>query len=82
MWIRLSKNMRDVFCDMQGMSLKELKDFAKDKENVINFIKGANEAAEAVWSSHPEFKTITLDTLSKEEMDMIEMVKKHKGAQA
>jgi len=79
MWIKLSKNMNDVSCEMQGMSKDELVAFASDKENVTKFIKGAYESAEAVWAAHPEFKTVTLDTLSKEEIIMIEQVKKSKN---
>ena len=79
MWIKLSKNTFDVSCEMQGMTKEELKAFAEDKENTVNFIKGAYEAAEAVWKEHPEFKTVTLDTLSKEEILMIEQVKNSKN---
>lgn len=75
MWIRLSKNMHDISCDMQAMTTEELKEFAKDQENVKRLLTGACEAAKAVWKVHPEFKSVTVDTLSKEEFEMLQMTK-------
>ena len=82
MWIRLSKNMHDISCDMQAMTTEELKEFAKDQENVKRLLTDAYEAAEAVWKNHPEFKTVLLETCSKEEIVMLQQAKQQKGAQA
>jgi hypothetical protein len=82
MWIRLSKNMHDISCDMQAMTTEELKEFAKDQKNVVKLLTGAYEAAEAVWKVHPEFKTVLLDTCSKEELVMLQQAKQGKGGQA
>ena len=77
-----SKNMHDISCDMQAMTTEELKEFAKNQENVKRLLTGAYEAAEAVWKNHPEFKTVLLDTCSKEELVMLQQAKQQKGAQA
>lgn len=81
MWIRLSKGLQDIACETQDMTLDELKDFAS-KGTLVKMIKGAYKAAEAVWAVAPDFKTITFETLSIEEMKIIEMAKRQEGAQA
>ena len=39
----------------------------EDSKELADQIKRAFDAANAVWKNHPEFKTVTLDTLSQEE---------------
>ena len=83
MWIRLSRNAHDIGCDMEGMP-DEFKSLVETKEKVQEFLVGAYEMATKVWDEHPEFKMVTFDTFSKEELEMLEQAKntnaKNKGS--
>ena len=69
MWFRISKNLQDISVEMEAAKGEFQK--PEDAEKVKELIPAAYEAAEEVWKIHPEFKTVCLDTFSKEEIDMI-----------
>ena len=69
MWFRISKNLQDISVEMEAAKGEFQK--PADAEKVKDLIPAAYEAAEAVWKEHPEFKTVCLDTYSKEEHDII-----------
>jgi len=75
MKITLSHNIDNV-----GVAIEANKDeiggVQKMKELAEKFQKEmtrAYEAAEAVWKEYPEFKQVTLDTMTDEERKMIEL---------
>lgn len=75
MKITLSKNIDNI-----GVAIEANKDemggVAQIKALAEKFQKEmtrAYEAAEAVWKEYPEFKQITLDTMTDEERKMIEL---------
>lgn len=74
MKFRLSKNYQDILFDaeigpdeVKGMNSAELADL----------IKSAYTAAEEVFESHKQFKTIILDTFSVEEQRIMEDSRKN-----
>ena len=69
MWFRISKNLQDISVEMEAARGEFQK--PEDAEKVKDLIPAAYEAAQAVWKKHPEFKTVCLDTYSKEEHDII-----------
>ena len=69
MWFRISKNLQYISVEMEAARGEFQK--PEDAEKVKDLIPAAYEAAEAVWKEHPEFKTVCLDTYSKEEHDII-----------
>ena len=75
MKITLSKNIDNI-----GVAIEANKDemgrVAQIKALAEKFQKEmtrAYEAAEAVWKEYPEFKQVTLDTMTDEERKMIEL---------
>lgn len=75
MKITLSHNIKDV-----GVAIEANKDeiggIQKMKELADKFqgeMTRAYEAAQLVWEKYPEFKQVTLDTLTDEERKMIEI---------
>ena len=78
MKITLSKNIDNI-----GVAIEANKDemgrVAQIKALAEKFQKEmtrAYEAAEAVWKEYPEFKHVTLDTMTDEERKMIELSEK------
>jgi hypothetical protein len=78
MKIILSKNIDNI-----GVAIEANKDemggVAQIKALAEKFQKEmtrAYEAAEAVWKEYPEFKQVTLDTMTDEERRMIELSEK------
>ena len=78
MKITLSRNIDNI-----GVAIEANKDemgrVAQIKALAEKFQKEmtrAYEAAEAVWKEYPEFKQITLDTMTDEERRMIELSEK------
>ena len=69
MWFRISQNINDISVEMEAAQGEFQK--PEDAEKVKDLIPAAYEAAQAVWKEHPEFKTVCLDTFSKEEIEMI-----------
>ena len=69
MRIILSQNIQDISLEMEAQR-GELST-RQQIENFQKTLQAAYESAEAVWKIHPEFKTVCLDTLSKEESDFI-----------
>ena len=75
MKITLSKNINDVGIGIEANKdeigginkLKELADKFRSK------MLRAHEAAQLIWKQYPEFKQVTLDTLTDEERKMIEL---------
>ena len=81
MKITLSRNIDNI-----GVAIEANKDemggVAQIKALAEKFQKEmtrAYEAAESVWKEYPEFKQITLDTMTDEERTMIEQAKKNKN---
>ena len=75
MKITLSNNIKDV-----GVAIEANKDeiggIQKMKELADKFrgeMTRAYEAAQMIWKQYPEFKQVTLDTLTDEERKMIEL---------
>lgn len=74
MKITLSKNINDVGVGIEAnrdeiggiKAMKELAD--KFRSQMLR----AHEAAQLIWEKYPEFKQVTLDTMTDEERDMIE----------
>lgn len=75
MQIKLSKNINDVTIEMGAMP-SEILGKEMSASVLAKLIRSANKAAHAVWKKHPEFKTVTLDTFSQEEKNMMETVEK------
>ena len=75
MKITLSNNIKDVGVGIEA-NKDEIGGIQKMKELAEKF-KGemtrAYEAAQLVWEKYPEFKQVTLDTLTDEERKMIEL---------
>lgn len=78
MKITLSRNIDNI-----GVAIEANKDemgrVAQIKALAEKFQKEmtrAYEAAEAVWKEYPEFKKVTLDTMTDEERRMIELSEK------
>ena len=75
MKITLSNNIKDV-----GVAIEANKDeiggIRKIKELADKFqgeMTRAYEAAQMIWKQYPEFKQVTLDTMTDEERKMIEL---------
>jgi hypothetical protein len=76
MKITFSKNINDIGCAIEAnkdeiggsQKLKELADKFK------NEMTRAYDAAQMVFKKYPEFRQVTLDTMTNEDRDMIEQV--------
>ena len=81
MKITLSHNIKDV-----GVAIEANKDeiggIQKMKELADKFqreMTRAYEAAQMIWKQYPEFKQVTLDTLTDEERKMMELSDNNKN---
>ena len=75
MKITLSNNIKDVGVAIEA-NKDEIGNIKKMKELADKFqseMTRAYEAAQLVWEKYPEFKQVTLDTLTDEERKMIEL---------
>ena len=70
----LSKNIESIGFAMEG-SKDEIKRFKNAKYLADKMVK-AHDAANMIFEKFPEFKQVTLDTVTDEERDMIEQSKK------
>lgn len=73
MKFRLSKNYQDILFDAE-IDPDEVK--GMQSADLAELIKSAYTAAEEVFESHSQFKTIILDTFSVEEQRIMEESKK------
>ena len=77
MKITLSNNIDNIGCAIEA-NQDEVGGVAKLKELADKFqrqMTRAYEAAEMVWKEYPEFRQVTLDTMTNEERDMIDKLK-------
>ena len=75
MKITLSNNIKDVGVAIEA-NKDEIGNIKKMKELADKFqgeMTRAYEATQLVWEKYPEFKQVTLDTLTDEERRMIEL---------
>ena len=75
MKITFSRNINDIGCAIEANKdeiggVRQLKALADKFQKEMT---RAYEAAEAVWKEYPEFKQVTLDTMTDEERKMIEL---------
>lgn len=73
MKIRFANNIEGITGD-SDISLGEVSD-TKDIERVAKLSKDAIEIATDIFKTHPEFKQVTLDTMTDEERVLIELSK-------
>lgn len=73
MKIRFANNIEGITGD-SDISLEEVSD-TKDIERVAKLSKYAIEIATDIFKTHPEFKQVTLDTMTDEERVLIELSK-------
>lgn len=73
MKIRFANNIEGITGD-SDISLEEVSD-TKDIERVAKLSKDAIEIATDIFKTHPEFKQVTLDTMTDEERVLIELSK-------
>ena len=74
MKITLSKNINDVGIGIEA-NKDEIGGINKLNELADKFrsqMLRAHEAAQLIWEKYPEFKQVTLDTMTDEERDMLE----------
>ena len=74
MKITFSRNINDIGCAIEANKdeiggVRQLKALADKFQKEMT---RAYEAAEKVFKDYPEFKQVTLDTMTNEERDMIE----------
>ena len=74
MKFRLSKNYQDILFDAE-IGPDEVK--GMNSADLAELIKSAYTAAEEVFESHKQFKTIILDTFSVEEQRIMEDSRKN-----
>ena len=75
MKITLSHNIKDVGVAIEA-NKDEIGNIQKMKELADKFqseMTRAYEAAQMIWKQYPEFKQVTLDTMTDEERKMIEL---------
>ena len=75
MKFRLSKNYQDILFDAE-IDPNEVNQM-NDSAELAELIKSAYTAAEEVFESHSQFKTIILDTFSVEETRIMEDSRKN-----
>lgn len=82
MKITFSRNINDIGCAIETNKdeiggVRQLKALAdKFQKEMMR----AYEAAEKVFKEYPEFKQLTLDTMTDEDRNMLEMAEKKGGA--
>ena len=74
MKITLSKNINNVGVGIEAnrdeiVGIKAMKELADKFQGEMT---KAYEAAQMLWKEYPEFKQVTLDTMTDEERDMLE----------
>ena len=74
MKITFSRNINDIGCAIEANKdeiggVQKLKELADKFQNEMT---RAYDAAQMVFKKYPEFKQVTLDTMTNEERDMIE----------
>ena len=77
MKITLSHNIKDVGVAIEA-NKDEIGNIQKMKELADKFqseMTRAYEAAQLIWKQYPEFKQVTLDTMTDEERALIEIAK-------
>ena len=82
MKITFSQNINDIGCSIEA-NKDEIGGVQKLNELADKFQKEttrAYEAAEKVFKEYPEFKQVTLDTMTDEDRNMLEMAEKKGGA--
>ena len=77
MKITFSRNINDIGCAIEANKdeiggVRQLKALADKFQKEMT---RAYEAADKVFKEYPEFKQVTLDTMTDEERDMIEQAK-------
>ena len=82
MKITFSKNINDIGCAIEANKdeiggVQKLKELADKFQNEMT---RAYDAAKMVFKNYPEFKQVTLDTMTDEERKMMEMVERKGGA--
>ena len=82
MKITFSNNINDIGCAIEANKdevggVKELKALA---EKFRKEMTRAYEVAEMVFKEYPEFRQVTLDTMTDEERNMLEMAMKKGGS--
>ena len=82
MKITFSNNINDIGCAIEANKdevggVKELKTLAEKFRKEMTL---AYEVAERVFKEYPEFRQVTLDTMTDEERNMLEMAEKKGGA--
>lgn len=82
MKITFSNNINDIGCAIEANKdevggVKELKALA---EKFRKEMTRAYEVAERVFKEYPEFRQVTLDTMTDEERNMLEMAMKKGGS--
>lgn len=78
MKITLSKNIKDVGVGIEA-NRDEIGGVVQMKQLAEKFqgeMTRAYEAAQMIWKKYPEFKQVTLDTMTDEERDMLEQAEK------
>ena len=74
MKITLSNNIDNIGCAIEA-NQDEIGGVAKLKELADKFqgeMTRAYEAAQMIWKQYPEFKQVTLDTMTDEDRNMLE----------
>ena len=82
MKITFSRNINDIGCAIE-VNKDEIGGVRQLKALADKFQKEmtrAYEAAEKVFKEYPEFKQVTLDTMTDEDRNMLEMAEKKGGA--
>ena len=82
MKITFSKNINDIGCSIEANKdeiggVQKLKELADKFQNEMT---RAYDAAQMVFKKYPEFKQVTLDTMTDDERNMLEMAEKKGGA--
>ena len=82
MKITFSRNINDIGCAIEANKdeiggVQKLKELADKFQNEMT---RAYDAAQMVFKKYPEFKQVTLDTMTDDERNMLEMAEKKGGA--
>lgn len=82
MKITFSKNINDTGCAIEANKdeIGGVKQLNKLADKFHKEMRRAYDAAEMVFKKYPEFKQVTLDTMTDEDRSMMELVEKKGGA--
>lgn len=72
MEITLSKNDDGKSITTEISACEDLHYFVNERQHIQNELSEAAKAAEMIWKKYPKFKTITFNTLSIQEQDLID----------